>query len=54
MLRLPAGPPHRRFAELDCETSAKAPQKLPNGVLTLQARWISVSIALSPSVFLLD
>ena len=34
------------------ETSAKAPQKLPNGVLTLPARWISLSIALSPSVFL--
>ena len=27
--------------------------KLPNGVLTLPARWISLSIALSPSVFLL-
>src|SRR5271165_4064969 len=31
----------------------KRPQKLPNGVLTLLARWISLSIALSPSVFLL-
>jgi hypothetical protein len=29
------------------------PQKLPNGVLTLPARWISFSIALSPNVFLL-
>jgi hypothetical protein len=29
------------------------PQKLPNGVLTLSARWISFSIALSPNVFLL-
>src|SRR5580692_8753474 len=30
------------------ETSAKAPQKLPNGVLTLPAEWISSSFALSP------
>ena len=35
------------------ETSAKAPQKLPNGVLTLPAEWISSSFALSPNVFLL-
>jgi len=30
------------------ERPAKAPQKLPNGVLTLPAKWISSSIALSP------
>jgi hypothetical protein len=34
------------------ETSAKTPQKLPNSVWTLPARWISFSIALSPSLFL--
>jgi hypothetical protein len=35
------------------ETSAKAPQKLPNRVLTLPSSWISSSVALSPRVFVL-
>ena len=40
VLRLHAEALHRHFASLDCRDIGESAARLPNGVLTLPARWI--------------
>ena len=55
VLRLDVGPLHRPFAERSTpKTSTKGPQKPPNGVLALLARWVFLSIAVIAKRVLFD